>query len=165
MISDLYNQNRNLNSKLEEIYSIYGFHISNNSYYICHDAPTVKMIFERIRDFNGKNIYPTGILNDKYVITSVRDLTTGYDNNQHDNKAILPVSTDTQMITFQFSNGLICTLRTSGTEPKIKYYTEFCADPDIKDKVKIENIMTEMVNAICQEFLQPEKNNLISRST
>lgn len=62
----------------------------------------------------------------------MRDLTTGYDNNQPDNKAVLPVSPDSQMITFNFSNGLVCTLRTSGTEPKIKYYTELCADPEIK---------------------------------
>lgn len=34
------------------------------------------------------------------------------------------------MITFTFSNGLVTTLRTSGTEPKIKYYNELCASPE-----------------------------------
>lgn len=34
------------------------------------------------------------------------------------------------MITFSFSNGVVLTLRTSGTEPKIKYYAEMCAKPD-----------------------------------
>lgn len=165
MASYLYHQNQTLNSKLEEIYSTYGFHMSNNSHYICHDPKTIKRIFERLRNFTGKNTYPTGILNGKYVITSVRDLTTGYDNSQPDNKAILPVSADTQMITLTFSNGLVCTLRTSGTEPKIKYYTEICADPEIKDRTTIENTLQEMVDAICQEFLQPEENKLISRST
>lgn len=33
------------------------------------------------------------------------------------------------MVTFTFQNGIVATLRTSGTEPKIKYYTEFCAPP------------------------------------
>lgn len=33
------------------------------------------------------------------------------------------------MVTFNFDNGLIATLRTSGTEPKIKYYAELCSDP------------------------------------
>lgn len=33
------------------------------------------------------------------------------------------------MITFSFSNGVVVTLRTSGTEPKIKYYAEMCANP------------------------------------
>lgn len=36
---------------------------------------------------------------------------------------------NSQMVTFTFQNGIVATLRTSGTEPKIKYYTEFCAQP------------------------------------
>ena len=42
---------------------------------------------------------------------------------------VLPTSSSSQMITFTFSNGGVATLRTSGTEPKIKYYTELCAAP------------------------------------
>lgn len=34
------------------------------------------------------------------------------------------------MITFTFQNGCVATLRTSGTEPKIKYYAEMCALPE-----------------------------------
>lgn len=56
-------------------------------------------------------------------------MTTGYDDNQADKKAVLPVSKDSQMITFSFTNGLTATLRTSGTEPKIKYYTELRTSP------------------------------------
>lgn len=33
------------------------------------------------------------------------------------------------MITFTFEEGIVATLRTSGTEPKIKYYTEICGKP------------------------------------
>lgn len=33
------------------------------------------------------------------------------------------------MITFSFKNGAVITLRTSGTEPKVKYYAEMCASP------------------------------------
>lgn len=33
------------------------------------------------------------------------------------------------MITFSFENGAVITLRTSGTEPKVKYYAEMCASP------------------------------------
>jgi phosphomannomutase len=74
--------------------------------------------------------YPKSLLNGKYVVTSVRDLMTpGYDSSQPDQKAILPVSCSSQMITFTFENGLVATLRTSGTEPKIKYYAELCACP------------------------------------
>jgi len=34
------------------------------------------------------------------------------------------------MITFTFDIGVVVTLRTSGTEPKIKYYAEMCAGPE-----------------------------------
>lgn len=56
-------------------------------------------------------------------------MTTGYDNTKPDNKATLPISKSSQMITFTFKNGLVTTLRTSGTEPKIKYYNELCGEP------------------------------------
>ena len=39
-------------------------------------------------------------------------------------RAVLPVDPASQMITFDFANGACLTLRTSGTEPKIKYYME-----------------------------------------
>lgn len=59
----------------------------------------------------------------------IRDLSTGYDNSQPGNKAVLPYAADHQMITFEFDNGLIATLRASGTEPKLKFYAEMCAKP------------------------------------
>ena len=66
----------------------------------------------------------------KYYVTDVRDLTTGYDSSQLNKKAILPTDPKTQMITFRFSNGIVATLRTSGTEPKLKYYVEYCASKE-----------------------------------
>lgn len=73
--------------------------------------------------------YPSSLLNGKYKVKGVRDLTTGYDSRQPDGKALLPSSSSSQMITFYFENGLDATIRTSGTEPKIKYYTELRASP------------------------------------
>lgn len=74
--------------------------------------------------------YPTSILGGQYSIKSVRDMTTGYDSSTIDHRPVLSISTSSQMITFNFDNGLIATLRTSGTEPKIKYYAELCSDPE-----------------------------------
>lgn len=68
-------------------------------------------------------------MNGKYEICGIRDLTTGYDDSYPDNKARLPISSSTQMITFKFVNNVVITLRTSGTEPKVKYYSELTADP------------------------------------
>lgn len=75
--------------------------------------------------------YPNSILGGRYLIKSVRDLTTGYDSSTIDHKPVLPVSKSSQMITFNFDNGLIASLRTSGTEPKIKYYAELCSEPKV----------------------------------
>lgn len=76
--------------------------------------------------------YPSHIKDRKYPIASIRDLTTGIDTAQSDGLALLPASKSGQMITFSFENGVVITLRTSGTEPKIKYYAEMCARPDEK---------------------------------
>jgi len=91
-------------------------------------------------------------------------LTIGYDSNTIDNKPLLPISKSSQMITFTFDNGLITTLRTSGTEPKIKYYAELCSDPENSSDVnKLKCVLNEMVEAIIEEFLKPHENSLIFR--
>ena len=36
------------------VYFRYGFHISSNSYYICHDPSTIKQMFEEIRNYKDK---------------------------------------------------------------------------------------------------------------
>ena len=74
--------------------------------------------------------YPESVGDGRFKVSAVRDLTTGHDSSQPDKRAVLPVSSSSEMITFTFSNGCVLTLRTSGTEPKIKYYSEMCATPD-----------------------------------
>ena len=63
------------------------------------------------------------------MISSVCDQNTGFDSANPDNVATLPISLDGQWITFTLSNGIVATLRTSGTEPKLKYYVEYCGRP------------------------------------
>nr|XP_033328793.1 glucose 1,6-bisphosphate synthase isoform X2 [Megalopta genalis] len=151
-----------LYEKLYDIYAQYGYHISENSYWICHEPNTIKAIFERLRNYAEKpNTYPTSILNGKYSIVGVRDLTTGYDNTK--SKNILPVSKSSQMITFTFKNGLVITLRTSGTEPKIKYYSEICATLEEKNLTLLRTTLKEMVSTVVKEFLQPKINGLLPR--
>lgn len=45
---------------------------------------------------------------------------------------VLPVTRNSHMITFSLQNGVVATLRTSGTEPKIKLYGEYCAAPGVR---------------------------------
>lgn len=124
-------KNLTLGAKLEELYRTYGYHYSMNGYFLCYEPETIDKIFERIRNWNGKSgAYPPFILDGKYKIKSIRDLTTGTDTSRPDGKAQLPSSKSSQMITFTLENGTVITLRTSGTEPKVKYYSEYCASPE-----------------------------------
>lgn len=124
-------ENLSLAQKLDQLYATYGYHFSLNSYFLCYEADKIERIFERIRNWEGKSdAYPQSVLDGKYKIESIRDLTTGVDTSQPDGKSLLPSSKSSQMVTFTLVNGTVITLRTSGTEPKIKYYSEYCAKPD-----------------------------------
>ncbi|KAK6324413.1 hypothetical protein J4Q44_G00037550 [Coregonus suidteri] len=140
--------------------------------YMCSSAllnkppgEVIRAMFDRLRHYGNQDqeavSYPRqcgGV-----PITAVRDLTTGYDSNQTDNKAVLPTSTSSQMITFTFSNGGVATMRTSGTEPKIKYYTELCAAPGNSDVKGLQKELDDLVDAIIEDFFQPMKNNLLPK--
>ncbi|XP_026686059.1 phosphoglucomutase-2-like [Diaphorina citri] len=133
LVAYLDSQGKDLHQLLADVYDKYGHHLTHNSYYICRNQVTIENIFHRLRHFNNEpDSYPPSLLNGKYSVTRVRDLTTGYDSGTADHKATLPTSKSSEMITFTFDNGLVATLRTSGTEPKIKYYTELVASPDLK---------------------------------
>ena len=97
----------------------------------------------------------------KFKVVSVRDLTTGYDSSTEDKIAVFPSDPGSQMITFKFDNGVVATLRTSGTEPKLKYYCEYCARPEERDWTRIENELETLVQCLTEEFIQAEKNELI----
>lgn len=159
MISYLATKQTSLSQQLTAIFEEYGYHISKNSYFICHDQNVVRGLFERLRNYNGeKDTYPKEC--GRFSISAIRDLTTGYDSNQPNNKAVLPTSRSSQMITFTFSNGGLATMRTSGTEPKIKYYTELCAAPGNSDVTQLKKEVDELVDAIIENFFEPEKNKL-----
>ncbi|CAG5129720.1 unnamed protein product, partial [Candidula unifasciata] len=128
LASYVYSSSSSLSKQLEVIYETYGYHVSQCSYFICHDEETITAMFNRLRNFDGPGKYPKKC--GKFEIAHVRDLTVGYDSETEDKKPTLPTSKSSQMITFKFANGCVATLRTSGTEPKIKYYTEHRPDPE-----------------------------------
>ncbi|XP_053712112.1 phosphopentomutase-like [Synchiropus splendidus] len=159
MVSYLATKGKTLSEQLTSIFNEYGYHISKNSYFICHDQNVIRSLFDRLRTHDGtRGSYPTTC--GRFTISAVRDLTTGYDSNQPDNKAVLPTSSSSQMITFSFANGGVATMRTSGTEPKIKYYTELCAAPGDSDVAQLRKELDDLVNAIVENFFEPEKNKL-----
>ena len=57
------------------------------SYFICHEKPTILKLFDRLRKWDGSvNSYPPSL--GDYKIAHVRDLTTGYDSREPDLNAV-----------------------------------------------------------------------------
>ncbi|KAL7076495.1 hypothetical protein ACQ4LE_004356 [Meloidogyne hapla] len=159
-------QSLNLKKQLFNIYNKYGFHLIRNSYWTVPQNNITKKLFFNLRE-NGK--YPINIdgknSEEKYVVKYVRDLNTGFDSSQPNNKAILPLSTTSDMITFTLTSGSLVTLRASGTEPKIKYYIELQTEPGKteNDLEQVEKELNQLEAYVVETLLQPEKYGLISR--
>lgn len=162
LASYLQEKDLTLVQQLAIIYESYGYHIAKTSYFICHDPATIKRIFDRLRNFGSPKQYPEFC--GSYRVLHIRDITTGYDTSRHDTKCVLPLSKNSQMITFTFENGCVATLRTSGTEPKIKYYAEMCGSPTQSDKSFLEEDLKKLIEALVENFLEPIKNGLVWRS-
>lgn len=91
----LYNKGQTLYGYLTRLYKKYGWFVSNNSYYVCHEATVIKSIFSKMR-----TPYPSKI--GEWKIVGVRDLTVGYDSSTLDKLPTLPVSASSEMITFKY---------------------------------------------------------------
>lgn len=161
MAAWLYENNRSFSSLLEDIYTMYGRFVSNNSYFICDSKQTISDLFESLRKDRK---YPETCGSARVV--AVCDLTVGYDSTRPpDYKPVLPVDPSCQLITFKLDNSCEFTLRTSGTEPKIKYYTEMSTQPgeNISEE-SLRQILNETVHSIIAEFLKPDVYGLLPRS-
>jgi phosphomannomutase len=128
--------------------------VTQNHYVKCYDPRVTDRIFARLR--NGGQYWPAC---GDFPIAHIRDLTTGYDSQQPDHKAILPVSASSHMITYTFANGCVATLRTSGTEPKLKYYVELAGAVG-QSRDEVTEILRKQVEQIVEQMLQPTENNL-----
>jgi len=149
---------------LDELYQTYGYFQTSNGYLVCCDPMVVQRIFARLRDYDGKASqgipsYPSDLAN--LAVTSVRDLTIGYDSsNPPSFKPILPLSSG-NMITFRAKDEtagqeVVLTIRTSGTEPKIKYYLEGQG----KDAASLTTLLGKVVHTLREEWLEATSNNL-----
>lgn len=109
MVNQLYDNGNTVAGLLNELYEKYGYFASNNRYFFCYSPPKMAKIFERMRTMGPDGCYVQAC--GDFKIAGIRDLTTGFDSTQADNKAVLPVSSSSQMITFYFENGGVVTLR------------------------------------------------------
>ncbi|OBZ85290.1 Phosphoglucomutase-2 [Choanephora cucurbitarum] len=164
----LYKRGMTVYEYLESLYKKYGYFVSENSYFICHDKQKIAAIFDRIRFGETKQKqdqskygyalnYPTTVGGHKVI--GIRDLTIGYDNSKPNNEPTMPVSASSEMITFRLENNTVFTIRTSGTEPKIKYYSELRGDNEEQAKLDLHKV----VEAIGEELMEYTKNGLAKK--
>ncbi len=143
--------------RLQWLYAKYGQFVSYNSYVVCHDPKKTDAIFARIRsagDGGGRIMRSAGS-----AVVTVKDVTLGYDSTAPDGKSSLPVTPDSHMIMYEFDNGVSVTLRTSGTEPKIKFYTEIAGKPGQQFQ-QLHDTLHAFVDKLVDELLQPTENGL-----
>lgn len=170
LAAKLYKNGTKISEYLDSLYKKYGYFSSANSYFICHEQETIDRIFNKMRfgtvpqldetgRFAHKPLYPTHI--GEHKVANVRDLTLGYDTSKKDGVPSLPVSPSAQMITFYLENGCVFTLRTSGTEPKIKWYLEVSAATHEEAESQAKAIEA----AMCSQLLEPEANGLQYRQS
>ena len=115
-------------AKLQQLYQRYGYFETLNTYWKSPNVAVTNAVFERVRALGSP--HPTTVAGRQ--VFRWRDLTMGYDSKANDHEPDLPTSPDIQMITCWLKGKPACnesihgdygvrfTVRTSGTEPKIK---------------------------------------------
>ncbi|GMM57002.1 phosphoribomutase [Maudiozyma humilis] len=149
---------------LEDGYRKYGFFKQYNGYFKLPDLHIIGPIFDFIRkEYSPGEKYPHSI-GGKLKILTFRDLTTGFQSDTTDNKPDLPVDPSSQMITItakpeygDAKDELIrCTMRGSGTEPKLKIYIEASAASESR-----ANALTRLTwDTLEKEWFRPEKTGI-----
>ncbi|KAF9557669.1 hypothetical protein CPC08DRAFT_668418 [Agrocybe pediades] len=163
LVASLHEQGKTAYEHLQELYDEYGYFETRNGYFTCMDPEITQKIFTRLRSYGppekSKSTYPQTL--GSLEVTRVTDLTTGYDSgNPPTYEPELPLSSG-QMIQFrardvQLGTNLVLTLRTSGTEPKIKYYLE----GNGKDSQQVADVLSKAVADISMNWMQSEKYKL-----
>lgn len=135
----------------------YGEFVSYNSYIICHDPKLTDSIFHRLRTQGSDGSYWSEVAGQRIV--SIQDITMGYDSTTADHVCSMPRTPDSHMIMYEFANGVTITLRTSGTEPKIKFYTEIAGQPG-HTREDLKHTLVTFVDAAVNEMLEPDRHGL-----
>jgi hypothetical protein len=105
---------------LQSLYARFGAFATLNTYWRARDAAVTERVFAHVAAYGPARV-AAGVRGFRY-----RDLGSGVDSGTADGKAVLPGSPGAMMVTFWFGDGggaergVRCTIRASGTEPKIK---------------------------------------------
>lgn len=170
MAAVLASKGKTVTEQLDSLYEQYGFHATSNSYFICRDPRKTDRIFSQLR-FGSPDVdsatasssllqLPKTLAN--YPLVSIRDLTIGYDSAASPPEYLpsLPIDKSAHMISFEVGGNdnvnVVGTVRTSGTEPKIKFYLEARGSnrPAVLEKLQ------QIREAVGDEWLSWQENGL-----
>lgn len=134
-VIELRSQGQSMADYLNELNNKYGHFSTLNSYCICHDPMAMKRVYLKFRgrgsDPTAAVVYPKQLAG--YPISRIRDVSENYDSQNENHRCDLSATAGGDMITIYFANDIRLTLRGSGTEPKLKYYSE-CRSLKSKDE-------------------------------
>lgn len=131
-----------------------GYFVTKNGYFIIDDPSVTKAVFA---DFRARSdLTQLG----GYQIIRIRDVTTGTDSDS--SAAKLPATPDAEMIQIFFQNGAVVTVRASGTEPKVKYYSEMSSKAS---REQAASELERLVIVIKRDFYQPTKFDMREQPT
>ncbi|GAA5918589.1 hypothetical protein JCM6882_001902, partial [Rhodosporidiobolus microsporus] len=183
MAASLARLQKPLTTHLDSLYYEYGFHATSNSYFICRDPKKTDRIFSKLRygrdDVDIASPPPlasfrltpgtaTATLG-PYPLTYLRDLTIGFDSSTADGAPTLPTDKSAHMVSFRVGStdkekeqkdGIEVegTVRTSGTEPKIKFYLE-ARGPNTQ-RAHVREKLEKVRAAIGESWLRWEEEGL-----
>ncbi|EZG67002.1 phosphoglucomutase-2 [Gregarina niphandrodes] len=129
-----------------------GYFATDNSYFRASDPAITKAIVGAFRDKHYGRGADGSHQVAGYKVIRVRDLGVNYDSSTAEHTCVLPAGDD--MLTLEFANGARLTLRGSGTEPKLKYYSEMTSQTSIQDA---KEQLGRCVRAVLKEILHPYK--------
>jgi phosphoglucomutase len=140
--------------KLQALFHKYGHFEQANTYFVSPAPSVTKAVFDSIRELGRPHPKTLG----SRKIEHWRDMTLAYDSSTSDNRPLLPVDPEEQMITCELHGGARLTMRASGTEPKIKVYVE----SHCHQRETARNTADEVLSAVVTEWLRPSVFNLKS---
>lgn len=130
-----------LAARLDALHAKYGHQVQYNSYYFCRPATPAKLVLQHARG----------------VLAADAASVAGHAVAAYTDYA--PAS----MIKLAFASGAWLAIRTSGTEPKIKFYSEARAATGA-DVALAQSELEETVRAVCRVLLDPDRFALALQS-
>eukprot|EP01060_Flectonema_neradi_P012744 TRINITY_DN1950_c0_g2_i1.p1 TRINITY_DN1950_c0_g2~~TRINITY_DN1950_c0_g2_i1.p1 ORF type:complete len:606 (+),score=90.08 TRINITY_DN1950_c0_g2_i1:33-1820(+) len=138
LVAEVYSKNETLQSYLSGLNAKYGTHVTQNGYLISPSSAKTSAMFAALRNWNGTSKHPTELSG-----VSVTEVEDWYPAN---------------MISFKFSNSAVITIRTSGTEPKIKYYSEL-----VTNKTGGKEQLAKLISSMLEQWYKPDLYGFTSK--